>query len=133
MAESAGNRDMTLCLALSYGGREAIVAAARRIAEAARAGRLDPASLDEKTFQSRLDTAALPPLDLLVRTSGEQRLSNFLLWEAAYAELHFTETAWPDFGRGELMRAIAAFEGRERRFGRTPEQVAQAQRRAGTG
>ena len=122
-AESRGNRGMTLCLALSYGAREAIAAAARALAEACRDGRLDPASIDPDRFSAALATGSMPPVDLVIRTSGEQRLSNFMLWEAAYAELYFTDVCWPDFRRGELMRAIAAFEGRERRFGLTSQQV----------
>jgi undecaprenyl diphosphate synthase len=130
IAESAHNREMTLCLALSYGARENIVAAAQKLAAAAVAGKLDPAAIDERALAGALATADLPPVDLVIRTSGEQRLSNFLLWEAAYAELYFTDVAWPDFTRGELMRAIAAFERRDRRFGLTGAQA--QQRRAGS-
>jgi undecaprenyl diphosphate synthase len=111
------NREMTLCLALSYGGREAIIAAARVLAAtAARAG-LPPEAIDEARFARALDTHELPPLDLVIRTSGERRLSNFLLWEAAYAELHFTDVMWPDFTRSDLDAALADFSGRQRRFG----------------
>jgi undecaprenyl diphosphate synthase len=117
---SAGNRDMTLRLALSYGGREAIVAAARALAAAACAGRLRPDAIDEAAFEAALDCHGLPPLDLLIRTSGEQRLSNFMLWEAAYAELYFTEVAWPDFGRADLLHALDAFARRDRRYGVRP-------------
>ena len=124
--ESAGNRDMTLCLALSYGGRESIVAAARALAEAVARGELVPEEVSEERFAESLQTGELPPLDLLVRTSGEERLSNFLLWEAAYAELYFTDTYWPDFGKEELYRALESFRGRERRFGRTREQIRSA-------
>jgi len=122
-AESAGNGGMTLCLALSYGARESILAATRKIAEGVRAGALEPGDVTEERFAAALSTRELPPLDLLIRTSGEQRLSNFLLWEAAYAELHFTDTLWPDFARGELAEAIRVYQGRERRFGLTSEQV----------
>jgi len=115
---SAGNRGMTLCLALSYGGREAIVAAACKLARAASEGRLRPENITEQLIESTLDTRALPPVDLLIRTSGEQRLSNFLLWEGAYAELYFTQVLWPDFGRRDLEDALAAFAQRERRYGR---------------
>ncbi len=115
---TAGNRDLKLCLALSYGGREAIVRAARTLARRAAAG-LRPEAIDEAMFTAALDTHQLPPLDLVVRTSGEQRLSNFLLWEAAYAELHFTDVLWPDFGRAELEAALAAYARRQRRFGLT--------------
>jgi undecaprenyl diphosphate synthase len=117
--DSAANRTMTLVLALSYGGREALVDAARR----ALSEKVAPEALDEATFGGYLETRGLPPLDLLVRTSGEQRISNFLLWEAAYAELYFTETLWPDFRRGELVLALDSFDRRERRFGLTSEQV----------
>jgi undecaprenyl diphosphate synthase len=117
MRDSAGNRDMTLCLALSYGGREAIVRAARVALER------KLSTLDEAAFAALLPTRDLPPLDLLVRTSGEQRISNFLLWEAAYAELYFTSVLWPDFRRGNLFEALVAYAGRERRFGLTGEQI----------
>jgi undecaprenyl diphosphate synthase len=123
MRDSAGNRSMTLCLALSYGGREALCDAARAIAREVAAGTLAPEAVDERAVQERLCTAMLPQVDLLIRTSGELRLSNFLLWESAYAELYFTETLWPEFGRGELYAAIEAFQRRERRFGRTGEQI----------
>jgi undecaprenyl diphosphate synthase len=113
---TAGGRGLLLCLALSYGSREAIVAATRTLARAAAAG-ADPAAIDETAFAAALDSHLLPPLDLVVRTSGEQRLSNFLLWEAAYAELHFTEVLWPDFARADLEAALAAFARRRRRFG----------------
>ncbi len=113
---TAGNQELRLCLALSYGGREAIVRAARKLARDAVRG-LPPDAIDEAAFGGALDSHELPPLDLVVRTSGEQRLSNFLLWEAAYAELHFTDVPWPDFGRAELEAALAAFARRNRRFG----------------
>ena len=121
--ESAGNRDMTLCLALSYGGRESIVAAARALAEAVARGEIAPDEVNQERFAESLQTGELPPLDLLVRTSGEERLSNFLLWEAAYAELYFTDTYWPAFGKAELYLALESFRRRERRFGRTREQI----------
>jgi undecaprenyl diphosphate synthase len=117
--DSAGNRDMILCLALSYGGREAILDAARAALQAG----IPADRLDEETVSRFLPTSELPPLDLVIRTSGEQRISNFLLWESAYAELYFTETLWPDFHRADLERALEAFEGRERRFGLTSEQL----------
>ena len=87
------------------------------------AGALEPGDITEERFAAALSTRELPPLDLLIRTSGEQRLSHFLLWEAAYAELFFTDTLWPDFSRRELADAIRAYQGRERRFGLTSEQV----------
>jgi undecaprenyl diphosphate synthase len=119
MADSAGNRSMVLTLALSYGGREEIVHAARDAA----AGR--GSSLDERDLEAGLWTAGLPELDLLVRTSGERRISNFLLWQAAYAEMHFTEVLWPDFRQLELLAAVADFQTRQRRFGLTAAQLEQ--------
>jgi len=118
------NRGMTLCLALSYGGRESIVRAAQRLARAAAEGRLAPEAIGEDHLTRALDTRALPPPDLVIRTSGEQRLSNFLLWECAYAELYFTDVMWPDFGREHLLAALEAFSLRQRRFGRADESVA---------
>jgi len=111
------NRGLTLVLALNYGAQDEIVRAARALAAEARAGTLDPASIDAASIEQRLDTADLPPLDLVIRTSGEQRLSNFLLWQAAYAELLFVDTLWPDFDRAVLEEAIASFGRRERRYG----------------
>jgi undecaprenyl diphosphate synthase len=116
MAESRANRGMVLTLALSYGGREEILRAAERVA---RRGR----PMDAAAFEAELWTAGLPELDLLVRTSGERRISNFLLWQAAYAELCFSEVLWPDFRELELLQAIAEYQGRERRFGLTRAQV----------
>ena len=121
--DSADNQGMTLCLALSYGGRESIATAARALAQAVKDGALEPEDIDVVTFGDELATRGLPELDLLIRTSGEQRLSNFLLWETAYAELYFTETLWPDFSRIHLMQAFEAFQSRERRFGLTSEQL----------
>jgi undecaprenyl diphosphate synthase len=126
MAESADNRAMTLTLALSYGGRESLVQAAQALAGEVARGALRPEDITEMHLSGALQTSGLPQLDLLVRTSGEERLSNFLLWEAAYAELYFTDTYWPDFGKEELYRALESFRGRERRFGRTREQIRSA-------
>ncbi len=120
MAESRGNGQMVLTLALSYGGQEEIVQAARRAA--ARAAR--PEAIDARALEAELWTAGLPELDLLVRTSGERRISNFLLWQAAYAELHFSEVPWPDFRELELLAAVADFQTRQRRFGLTGVQAA---------
>jgi undecaprenyl diphosphate synthase len=117
VARTAGNERMTLAIALNYGSRAEIVQATRRIAERVGAGGLDAADIDETTIEESLDTADLPPLDLLIRTSGEQRLSNFLLWQAAYAELLFVDTLWPDFDGNALRAALADYAGRERRFG----------------
>ncbi len=118
--QTAGNGKLNLVSALSYGGRAEIVAAARAAAEAARAGTLDPASLDEAGFSGLLSTAGIPDPDLIVRTSGEQRLSNFLLWQSAYAELVFLDVLWPDFGPAHFAEALAEFNRRERRFGARP-------------
>jgi undecaprenyl diphosphate synthase len=116
-ARTAENKGLTVALALNYGGQDEIVRVARRLAESAKAGTLDPADIDIDLFDDALDTAGLPPLDLMIRTSGEMRLSNFLLWQAAYAELLFVETLWPDFDRASLEEALAVFGKRERRFG----------------
>jgi undecaprenyl diphosphate synthase len=111
------NTGTTLVVAFNYGGRQEIAGAARRIAEDAVAGRLSPAEIDADMFGARLDTAGIPDPDLIIRTSGEQRLSNFLLWQAAYSELVFVPVYWPDFDRAALEEAIAEFRRRERRFG----------------
>jgi len=113
----AGNRGLTLVLALNYGAQDELVRAARALAAEAKAGALDPDEIDMVAIEGRLDTAGLPPLDLMIRTSGEQRLSNFLLWQAAYAELLFVDTLWPDFDGTALKAAIATFGRRERRYG----------------
>ncbi len=115
--KTAANRRMTLAVALNYGARGEIAAAARALAAEAAAGRLDPQAIDEAALDARLDTAELPPLDLLIRTSGELRLSNFLLWQAAYAELLFVDTLWPDFDGAAFRAALDAFALRQRRFG----------------
>ncbi|MDD2878221.1 MAG: polyprenyl diphosphate synthase [Acidiphilium sp.] len=119
-ARTATNERLNLVIALSYGARAEIAAAARRIALKARAGTLDPASIDEDSFTAHLATAGMPDPDLVIRTSGEQRLSNFLLWQAAYAELIFDDALWPDFGAANLAGAIAEYARRERRFGARP-------------
>ena len=108
---------LTLCLALNYGARAEIVDAARGLAEAVRDGRLEPEAIDESRFAAALDTDGLPDPDLLLRTAGEMRLSNFLLWQVSYAELVVTEVAWPDFGVADLHAALETFSGRSRRFG----------------
>ncbi len=119
-ARTAGNARLNLVVALSYGGRAEIVAAARAAAEAARAGTLDPQSLDEAGFAGLLSTTGIPDPDLIIRTSGEQRLSNFLLWQSAYAELVFLDVLWPDFAAAHFAEALAEFNRRERRFGARP-------------
>lgn len=116
-ARLAGNRGLTLVLALNYGAQDELVRAVRALAGDAKDGKVDPQAIDMAAIEARLDTADLPPLDLMIRTSGEQRLSNFLLWQAAYAELLFVETLWPDFDRATLEEAIAVFGRRERRYG----------------
>lgn len=113
------NRTMTLVVALSYGSRLEIVHAARRLAEEVAAGRLSPGAIDEDALSARLYTADIPDPDLIIRTSGEKRISNFLLWQAAYAELVFVDTLWPDFTKRDLEAAIEEFHRRERRFGAT--------------
>lgn len=119
---SAQGRSMVLTLALSYGGQEELVAAARSLARQARAGRLDPEKVDLSTFQAALWSGGLPPLDLCIRTSGEYRVSNFLLWHLAYAELVVTGELWPDFREEAFFSALLEFRMRERRFGMTGEQ-----------
>jgi undecaprenyl diphosphate synthase len=116
-ARTAGHTRMTLQIAFNYGGRAELVDVARRIAADAVAGRLRPDRVSAKSIQARLYEPEAPDVDLLIRTSGEQRLSNFLLWEAAYAELVFTPVLWPDFDRSDLFAAIAEYQRRQRRFG----------------
>jgi undecaprenyl diphosphate synthase len=111
------NRGMLLCLALSYGGRQDIVNAARRLAEQVKAGILDPARIDEPLFDSMLSTSGMPAPDLLIRTAGEMRVSNFLLWQMSYAEIYVTPVFWPDFRRENLFDAFRDFARRTRRFG----------------
>ncbi|TPG21843.1 isoprenyl transferase [Sphingomonas koreensis] len=117
LARTVANDGAVLVIALNYGAQAEIAAAARALAEDAKAGRIDPASIDEAAIEAQLDTRDLPPLDLVIRTSGEHRLSNFLLWQAAYAELLFVDTLWPDFDEKTLGDAVASFGQRQRRFG----------------
>jgi undecaprenyl diphosphate synthase len=121
MEESKNNTGMTLCLALSFGGQEELTHAMRAIAEEVARGELSPKDIDELVIQKRLWSHALPAPDLIIRTSGEMRISNFFLWELAYTELYFTEVLWPDFGRDQLVAAIEAFGRRQRRFGVLPD------------
>jgi len=114
---TADNTGMTLVVALNYGGRADIVAAARTLAEQVNAGRLLAEQIDEDAIASHLSTTGIPDPDLVIRTSGEMRLSNFLLWEIAYSELWVTHTLWPDFNRNDLLRAVVDYEKRDRRFG----------------
>ncbi len=119
VSETAGNAGMVLNLALSYGGRSEILEAIRRLRSANGAA----GELTEEVFSASLDTAGLPDPDLIIRTSGEKRISNFLLWQSAYAELYFTDTLWPDFEEQDLLAAILDYQGRQRRFGLTQEQL----------
>ena len=121
--KTAHNTGMTLTLALSYGGREELTHAARSIAEKVKNGLIPLDSIDESMLNEHLYTAQIPEVDLLIRTSGEQRISNFLLWQMAYAELYFTDLHWPDFTEEHLDKALLDYKHRERRFGKTSEQL----------
>lgn len=121
MHESKDNADMVLSLALSYGGRDEILRACRALL----ADGVSPDAVTEEMFGRYLFTAGLPPLDLVIRTSGEQRISNFMLWQNAYAELHFTDILWPDFREEAFVRALLDFQSRERRCGKTSSQIRQ--------
>ena len=124
--ETKNNRTMTLSLALSYGGREEIADAARRLAERAVSGALSPARIDEAALEAELPSMSVGAVDLLVRTGGEQRISNFMLWGAAYAELYFSPALWPDWVEADLYEAITAYQQRDRRFGKVRSDVASA-------
>ncbi len=123
IVETAGNTGMVLTLALSYGGRQEISQAAARLARDVASGKLSAGDVTVDAFGTYLDTGGLPDPDFLIRTSGEMRISNFLLWQLAYTELYFTEINWPDFTINELRKALADFQARERRFGRTSDQI----------
>lgn len=123
MDGTAGNREMTLVLALNYGGRDEILEAARKALAERDRGRLVPGDLTPELFSSYLYTAGIPDPDLLIRTSGEYRVSNFLLWQTAYTEFFFTDVLWPDFSEEDLTEAISDYQRRERRFGLTSEQL----------
>jgi undecaprenyl diphosphate synthase len=114
---TADNGGLTFTLALNYGGRQDIVDAARRLAEAAAAGTLDPQAIDIERFAGLLSTAGMPDPDMLIRTSGEQRISNFLLWQCAYAEMVFLDKLWPDMGKDDVSRAVQEYQRRDRRYG----------------
>ncbi|MFZ4437304.1 MAG: isoprenyl transferase [Syntrophales bacterium] len=120
---TAGNKGMVLNLALSYGGRDEIATAVGRIASDTLAGKIKPADVTKELFQRYLYTSAFPDPDLLIRTGGEYRISNFLLWQMAYTEFYFSDILWPDFREPNLIEAIAEYQQRERRFGRTSEQL----------
>jgi undecaprenyl diphosphate synthase len=124
------NRRLTVVLAVSYGGREEIVDAARALAQAVRAGDLSPEAIDATTFGGYLHTAGLPDPDLLIRTSGEMRISNFFLWQSAYSEIYVTDTLWPDFREPQFIAALREYQQRERRFGRVAEQMERERLRA---
>lgn len=117
--KTAANPGMTVVMAINYGGRQEIIDACRGLAARVRRGELDPEAVDEAVFGNSLYTAGLPDPDLLIRTSGEQRISNYLLWQLSYAELYFTPVYWPDFGREEFLCALDDFSRRQRRFGKT--------------
>ncbi len=121
MKVTAANEAMTLVLALNYGSHREIAQAARRIAEDVQSGRLVPEEVDEDAVAARLYTAGMPDPDLLIRTAGEKRISNFLLWQLSYTELYVTDTLWPDFDEGELMLALQDYGHRHRRFGAVPD------------
>ncbi len=123
--KTAGNSGMVLTLALSYGGRQEIARAASKIAQKVQAGELLPEQINEDIFASYLDTSGLPDPDLLIRTSGEMRISNFLLWQLAYTELYFTDINWPDLTINSLHEALWDYQARERRFGKTSAQIIQ--------
>ena len=121
--KTSGNSRMTLSLALSYGSREEITSAVKEITEKVEKGEISSKAIDESVINEHLYTRNLPDVDFLIRTSGEQRISNFLLWQIAYAELYFSETLWPDFRKEDLFEAIFNYQNRERRFGKTSEQI----------
>ena len=123
VSATAANSEMTLTLALSYAGRDEIARAARKLAAEAAAGKISPGDVSETEFALRLDTAGMPDPDLVIRTSGERRTSNFLLWQAAYAEFVFTDVLWPDFGKPEFLQALDEYSRRQRRFGLTSDQA----------
>lgn len=124
MKETENNKGMVLNLALSYGGRTEIIDAVRKVADDLKAGRVKAEEITEESFSGYLYTADMPDPDFLIRTSGEMRVSNFLLWQIAYAEIYVTDTLWPDFGEDDLITALLDFQKRERRFGLTGSQIA---------
>ncbi len=123
MADTSHCTGLVLCLALSYSSRWEIVEACKRIAGEVRDGQLDVAAIDDALFSSRLSTAAMPDPDLLIRTAGDLRISNYMLWQIAYSELYFTPVYWPDFTKDNFLEAIIDYQSRERRYGKTSEQI----------
>ncbi len=121
--KTEANTGLNLNLALSYGSREELVRAVKKIAEQVKEGELDPEAVSSKTIQDHLYTSKVPDPDLLIRTSGEYRISNFLLWQLAYTEIYFTDVLWPDFRKADLLKAIDNYRQRERRFGKVSEQI----------
>jgi undecaprenyl diphosphate synthase len=123
MAETSKNTGLSLVLALSYSAKWEIVNAIKQIAEEAKAGKLNPQEINEGLFESKLSTKGIPNPELMIRTSGEHRISNFLVWQLAYAEFYFTDVLWPDFRKEDFYQAIVNYQQRERRFGKTGEQI----------
>ena len=120
-AATVDNGGLNFTIALNYGSRDEMTRAAKRMAQDCAAGKLDPETIDESVFESYLDTHGIPDPDLMIRTSGEQRLSNYLLWQLAYSEFYFTDVPWPDFTKDELVKAVEEYNHRHRRFGRVEE------------
>jgi len=123
VSQTQNNNEMTLTLALSYGGREELTNTLKQIAEKVKNNIISPEDIDESVINEHLYTRGLPEVDLLIRTSGEKRISNFMLWKIAYAELYFSEVLWPDFGKEDLHKALICYQKRERRFGKTSKQL----------
>jgi len=123
MAETSKNTGLSLVLALSYSAKWEIVSAVKQIAEEAKAGKINPQEITESLFESKLSTKGIPNPELMIRTSGEHRISNFLVWQLAYAEFYFTDVLWPDFRKEHFYQAIVNYQQRERRFGKTGEQI----------
>ena len=121
-AATVDNGGLNFTIALNYGSRDEMTRAAKRMAQDCVAGKLDPEMIDESVFESYLDTHGIPDPDLMIRTSGEQRLSNYLLWQLAYSEFYFTDVPWPDFTKDELVKAVEEYNHRHRRFGRVEEE-----------